>query len=135
MQLVLQPQTSATFLQQSQPFWKILLKIIVPIVLPTFLKYGLLFYSSILKSIASEQTTQRRSKNLRVNCRKTGQHTSVQCTESQIVLKTGHKKLYLPTDVSRSASSCNVACNYIQSGLRIFFTVFLETETQLWKLI
>ena len=69
------------------------------------------------------------------NFRKTGQHTLVQCTESQIVLKTGQEKLYPPTDFNRSASPCNVARNYSRSSLRIFFTAFLEIKTQLLKLM
>ena len=34
-----------------------------------------------------------------------------------------------------SASCCSVAYNYFHSGLRIMFTTFLETKTQLWKLM
>ena len=34
-----------------------------------------------------------------------------------------------------SASRCSVAHKYFRSSLRILFTAFLETNTQLWKLI
>ena len=34
-----------------------------------------------------------------------------------------------------SASRCSVAHNYFWSSLRILFTAFLETKTQLWKLM
>ena len=34
-----------------------------------------------------------------------------------------------------SASHCSVTLNYFRSGLGILFTAFLETKTQLWKLM
>ena len=34
-----------------------------------------------------------------------------------------------------AASRRSVALNYFRTGLRILFTTFLETKTQLWKLM
>ena len=53
--------------------------------------------------------------------------------ESRIVLKTGqYEKMFLQ---HMAASRRSVALNYFRTGLRILFTTFLETKTQLWKLM
>ena len=46
--------------------------------------------------------------------------------------KTGQEKFMLQP---MSASRCSVAQNYFWSSLRILFMAFLETKTQLWKLM
>ena len=46
-----------------------------------------------------------------------------------IVLKTGQEKLYPPTYITVSVAA--VPHTYFRSSLRILFTVFLETKTQL----
>ena len=57
----------------------------------------------------------------------------VHYTESRIVLKTGqYEKMFLQ---HMAASRLSVALNYFRTGLRILFTTFLETKTQLWKLM
>ena len=53
--------------------------------------------------------------------------------ESRIVLKTGqYEKMFLQ---HMAASRRSVALNYFRTGLRILLTKFLETKTQLWKLM
>ena len=51
-----------------------------------------------------------------------------------IVSKTGQEKLYAPTDISVSLA-VGVGDTYFWSSLRNLFIVFLETKTQLWKLM
>ena len=54
-------------------------------------------------------------------------------TESRIVLKTGqYEKMFLH---HVTASRRSVGLNYFQTGLRILFTIFFWTKTQLWKLM
>lgn len=84
----------------------------------------LLSYSPILKTMASDQTREA-NKNMWVICRKRGQHSLVYCAESQIEFKQAL------TEVSRSASPCNVAHKYFWSGFRTLFKAFLKTKTRL----
>ena len=80
-------------------------------------------FSTILKAIASVQgkfVGQLYEKRLA--------HLA-HCPESQVVLKTSNKKnCILPP---MSASRCSATYNCFRSSLRILFTAFSETKTQL----
>ena len=115
--------------QCCQLVWKILLKIILPIVLPAFLQYVLLvfFYHSKSQSLSISriyppgkfvgQLYEKRLAHL------------AHCPESQVVLKTSNKKNCILQPMS--ASRCSATHNCFRSSLRILFTAFSETKTQL----
>ena len=78
--------------------------------------------------MTSEQVAQSSSENMRASCQKKLIRL-VHYKESQIVLKTGQYEKIILQQMTASRSS--VALNYLQTGLGILFTTFLETKTRL----